>query len=292
MALSYFGSPLTQADVAATLRPNGDDKNTSPEEMVAYAQSQGYRALMRPNGDAGLLRLLLSNGLPVIIETWHEPEPGNGMGHYRLLVGYDDASATWLVYDSYDTVGLVSAEPYGGIRLPYDETMSLWEAFGRVYVVIYDEGRAPLAESILGEHMVEATTWQRAAERASADTEAAPEDAFAWFNLGTALTALGRYDEAAAAFDRAREIGLPMRMFWYQFAAFRAYHEVGRYQDAVSLADATLAQTDQIEELWYWKGLALEAMGQVEAGRGALETAARLNPNNAEIARALGAGGG
>jgi hypothetical protein len=32
-----------------------------------------------------------------------------------------------------------------------------------------------------------------------------------------------RYEEAALAYDKAREIGLPLRMFRYQFGPFLAY---------------------------------------------------------------------
>ena len=54
------------------------------------------------NGNDDLLRTLVSNGLPVLVETWHEDEPNDGLGHYRLLVGYDDAAQQWTLYDSYD----------------------------------------------------------------------------------------------------------------------------------------------------------------------------------------------
>ena len=39
-----------------------------------------------------VLRSCLRQDVPVLIETWHEPKPNDGMGHYRLLVGYDDAA--------------------------------------------------------------------------------------------------------------------------------------------------------------------------------------------------------
>ena len=68
-----------------------------------------------------------------------------------------------------------------------------------------------------------------------------PDDPFAWFNLGSDLVALGRFEEAAQAYDRARRIGLPWRMLWYQFGPFRAYYETGRYDEVIALADATIA---------------------------------------------------
>ncbi|MCB0152601.1 MAG: hypothetical protein KDE01_33705, partial [Caldilineaceae bacterium] len=82
-----------------------------------FARGQGYEATLLVNGNADLLRTLVSNGLPVLLETWHEPEPNDGLGHYRLLVGYDDAAQQWTLYDSYDAAGLVSTDAYQGIRM-------------------------------------------------------------------------------------------------------------------------------------------------------------------------------
>ena len=71
MTLSYFGSPLDQAAIGAVLRPFPDDKNVSPHELVDFARGQGYEATLLVNGNADLLRTLVSNGLPVLLETWH-----------------------------------------------------------------------------------------------------------------------------------------------------------------------------------------------------------------------------
>ena len=105
---------------------------------------------MLVNGDAERLRLLLSNGLPVLIETWLIPEPNDGMGHYRLLTGYDDAAQEWIAYDAYVSAGLKQGEPYAGIRLPYAETAALWQVFNRPYLLVYTRRKSQLVASILG----------------------------------------------------------------------------------------------------------------------------------------------
>ena len=107
MNLSFFGSRATQADIAAALRPFQDDKNVNPEELAAYARSQGLHALARVNGSPEVLRQLISAGVPVLIEAWYEPKPNDGMGHYRLLVGFDDGTQEWIAYDSYERRGAV-----------------------------------------------------------------------------------------------------------------------------------------------------------------------------------------
>jgi tetratricopeptide (TPR) repeat protein len=289
MNLSYFGSRTTQAEVAATLRPFKDDKNVNPEELAAYASAQGFRALARVNGSPEMLRQLLAAGVPVLIEAWYEPKPNDGMGHYRLLVGFDDAAREWIAYDSYDSHGLVKGQPYAGIRLPYDEVARDWPVFNRTYLLIYDEPRATAVAKIVGDDLDDTAMWTRAASDADAAVQQSPDDAFAWFNLGTGLTALDRFDEAAAAYDRSRQLGLPWRMLWYQFGPFRAYYETERYDEVIALADATLRTAKHVEELFYWRGLAQQAKGDLPAARASLERALELNPNYADAQAALAA---
>jgi len=287
MQLSYFGSEMNQEAVRKVLRPNREDKNVNPSEMADFARSQGYNALVQVNGDPDRLKEFLSNGIPVLIETWLVPEPDDGMGHYRLLTGYDDVSQTWIAYDSYISTGVDPNQPYQGIRLPYAETEKYWPVFNRTHVLIYPDEQAELVESILGKDADTAAMWQRALADAEASVSENPGDAFAWFNLGSDLTALNRFEEATQAYDQARVLGLPWRMLWYQFGPFHAYYEVGRYDEVLALANATLATTTNVEELYYWKGLVLQAINDAPAARQALERALQLNPNYEEAATAL-----
>ncbi len=117
----------------------------------------------------------------------------------------------------------------------------------------------------------------------------APGDAFKWFNLGTDLVGLGRYDEAAAVYDQARRLGLPWRMLWYQFGPFRAYYETARYREVVALADATLKTTNNLEEVWYWRGMGLKGLGDVAGARQSWQRALQLNKNYRDPADALAA---
>jgi hypothetical protein len=290
MNLSYFGSPIDQAQAGAVLRLSADDKNVSPHELVTYAQSQGYVAQRLVNGSTDLARTLLSNGIPVLVETWHEEDPNDGMGHYRLLVGYDDATQMWTVYDSYDRTNLISAEPYGGLRFSYGEMDNLWKVFNRAFVLAYPPDRGPVVDAILGAYnLTPGTMYAAAAVQAQAELTANPADAFAWFNLGSSLTAQGQYGEAAAAFDQARALGLPWRMFWYQFEIFDAYLAMGRAQDVVALADSVNAITASIEEVHYWRGQALAAMGDTAGAAQAIRQALALNPTFAPAQQAAAA---
>jgi tetratricopeptide (TPR) repeat protein len=288
--LSFYGSTLDQADIGNVLRRYADDKNVSPEELVTYAQGQGYMAQLRVNGSAQLARTFLSNGIPLLIETWLEEEPGDGMGHYRLLVGYDDVTQRWIVYDSYAHTNPVStdANSYQGIYMSYDQTEAWWKIFNRTYVLVYPPDRDPLVRSILGDVYEPSVMWQEAIATAQTEIAANPSDPYAHFNLGSALVHLGDYAGAAAAYDQARAIGLPWRMLWYQFGPFVAYTEVGRYQEVIELGQATLTSAaGGIEEIHYWRGRALAGLGDAASAQTEWNQAIALNPDFAPAQQAL-----
>ena len=190
--LSYFGKKVGQKEIGTYLRPDPDDKNVNLEEMAAYAQRQGLSATIRAQGDAERLRRLITAGVPVLIETWHESKPNDGMGHYRLLIGFDDTAGQWIAYDSFDARDLVKGEPYTGIRLPYEETDRLWTVFNRQYLVIYDAARSAAVEGLLNKDRDPAAMSARVLAQAQAIVQAQPNDPFAWFNLGSDLVALGQ----------------------------------------------------------------------------------------------------
>jgi tetratricopeptide (TPR) repeat protein len=278
--LSYYGSGLDQAAIGAVLRLSADDKNVSPEELAAYAAGQGYVAQVLVNGNELLLRSLLAAGIPVLVETWHEDQPNDGLGHYRLLVGYDDAAQHWIAYDSYDRAGLIEGDGYQGIRLAYDRFAPWWQVFNRTFVLVYPPDRAATVDGLLAASgAAPATMWQAAAARAQAELTQEPGNAYAWFNLGSSLTALGDTAGAAQAFDQARAIGLPWRMLWYQFRPFEAYLAQGRTQDVLDLTASVLAQTSSIEEIHYWRGRALAAQGELAGAQAAFTQALALNPD-------------
>jgi len=103
--------------------------------------------------------------------------------------------------------------------------------------------------------------WQNGLAQYQQDVQEEPENSFAWHNLGTVLVGVGEMEQAAVAFDQARTLGLPWRMFWYQFGAYEAYTAVGRYEDVVGIAEATHESGGGGEEVYYWKGVGLAALG-------------------------------
>jgi len=290
--LSYYGNAPGQAQIGGVLRRSEDDKNVSPEELHDYAVERGMRAILRVNGSSDMLRTLVSNGYPVLIETWLEEHPNDGMGHYRLVTGYDDARQAWILYDSYVSTNLVDAGgkdgvgAYAGIWSDYAQTEEWWKVFNRTWLLVYPPEDEARIQALLDTKYAE-DQWQGAEDRARADLAMNDNDAFAWFNLGSSLWNQGRAEEAALAFDQARTIGLPWRMLWYQFSIFPTYLAVGRAGDALALADATLVNTTSIEEIHYWRGEALQAQGNPDAARAAYQQALALYPDYTAAQSAL-----
>lgn len=278
MLLSHFGRGETQRDAAKMLKPDPEDKNVSPDELMAYAQSLGLEARVIVGGDLDVLRTLVSNGLPVIVETWFIPEPDDEMGHYQLVVGYDgDAFA---LYDSYEGPN---------IRQSAATLDALWKVFNRTAILAWTPEQGPLVRAILGDLADDRTMHARALAQAQADLATDPQDKFAWFNAGSSALALGDSAAAAEAYDRARALRLPWRMMWYQFGPYAAYFEQGRFRDVIDLASVTLGRVKNLEESLYWRGLAYQAVGSPAAARRDFEQALKFNPNYAVAREALAA---
>jgi uncharacterized protein YvpB len=270
MNLSFFGRNDTQAQIASVLKPDPDDNNVSPDEMAGYAQIDGLDSIYRINGTLDRIKLFLSNGLPVIVETGFDPPQAHEgwMGHYRLITGYNDK--TFITQDSYD--GPNVAVEFGALD-------DLWRDFNRTYIVLYNKGQAPLVRAIVGDDLDDSAMYTEAVAQARHELASNPNDAFAEFNLGSSLVGLGKYNEAAAAYDTARVLGLPWRMLWYQFGPYEAYLQVGRYYELIALADATLKPASDLEESHYYKGLALEKLGQAAEARVEFSLALQYNKN-------------
>ncbi len=270
MALSYFGWAGTQKDTAAFLKPDPEDRNVSPDQVITYVRSQGYHAMLRSGGTLDILKAMLHAGLPVLIEKGFEPDDKLGwMGHYLLIVGYSEPRQEFVAMDSY--LGPSQSAPFA-------ETDRYWRQFNRTYIVIYETADQELMVSqLIGSSASDAAMHQNAMAAAQAEVAANPQDAFGWFNIGTNYEAMGMHAEAAAAYDRARQLGLPWRMTWYQFGWFEAYLATGRYDDVLALADATLKSNPYSEEMYYYKGRMHAARGELDAAREQYQLALQHN---------------
>lgn len=296
MALSFFGESYTQTNTAEYLKPNPEDRNVSPYQMAAYVNQRTlHRAIDRVNGNLDLLKQLLAANFPVILEIGLDP-PGEvawleWYGHYLLAAGYDDATEALWVYDSlvWDAASLATQNSPNGRPYTYAELSVYWPQFNNTYIVLFPAEREQELAAILGADLDLVRMWERALETNRLKLLNQDDNAFLWFNLGTAYNSLGRHAEAAAAYDKARSIGLPWRMLWYQFGPYESYYHVGRYIDMILLADTTLQDRPYFEESFFWRGKAYEALGEREKARADFQAAARFNPYFTPAADALAA---
>jgi Peptidase_C39 like family/Tetratricopeptide repeat len=288
MALSYFGWQDDQTVAASFLKPDKEDKNVNPGEMVAFVNEQsGVKAITRIGGSLDMIKDFIAAEFPVIIETGYMPEGYDWIGHYQTIVGYDDLSRVFYLYDSY----LGAGENSAGIAEDYDQLDDNWQDFNRTFIVLYYPDRESEVSHILGNRADLSSAAENALAVAQTEARANPQDPFAWYNIGTSLTKLGRYEEAAAAYDQSRRVGvLPWRITWYQHGPFEAYFNAGRLNDVLALVDANLTNGAQyVEETYYWQGKVMAAQGDTVGAISAFRRALNHNPRYAAAQQELNA---
>jgi tetratricopeptide (TPR) repeat protein len=269
MALSYWDWEGDRDVVGPVIKPDPKDKNVMPYEMVDYVlNNTTLRALERVGGDLETLKRFLAAGYPVLIERaayFHDLEGVvSWMGHYQVITGYNDAEGVFITQDSFtkpdDKISYIDMETY-------------WRGFNNTYVIIYPPDKEADVLALLGADANEATNYQRAAQKASEEiyNQSGIDQYYAWYNRGTNLAALKDFAGAAQAYDNAFGIypsipveDRPWRMLWYQTGPYAAYYYSGRYWDVLSLADTTLSTLQSepnLEETYYWRGMARIALG-------------------------------
>ena len=285
--LNYYGYDITQEEVADYLKPNSEDRNVSPWQIRDYVNERtggAFVASAHSGGTLELLKQLVAAGYPVVIEKGYELPDSGWWGHYLTVFGYDDEQEIFYSQDSY-----LGPWDGSGRTDDYTELEFFWQQFNYTFYVVYLPSQQEEVEAILGPDLVDPMAmWRYVAARAQAEIEEDPTNLFSWFNLGSALTEMGIrtgesqfYQGGAQAYDQAREIGLPPRMLWYQFRPYMAYWKTGRLDDVIALADATLATQGgrNVEETYWYKGLALETQGNAVDAIANYQAALEVNEN-------------
>jgi tetratricopeptide (TPR) repeat protein len=282
MALSYWKWDGNQRIIAEFTKPNPRDKNVAPYELVDYVESNTQlQGALRVGGEIELLKHLLAAGFPVIIEKGFEGRDFDGwMGHYVLVTGYSDPDQQFTFQDSY----------YGPDQvMKYEKLESYWRAFNFTYLVVYPSESKDEVMKILGSQADEEFNYRYAAQKASDEiyTLNGRDQFFAWFNRGANLVSLQDFTGAASAYDQAfalypdiPEKERPWRMMWYQTGPYWAYYYSGRYQDVTELASTTLDAMSEpvLEESYYWRALAREALGDTGGAIKDLRSALKVHP--------------
>ncbi len=274
-----------QKEIAAVIKPGASDKNVMPYDMADFAiKNAGLRAQIRYGGTLNMLKVLIANGFPVIIERgFRENEHGQvgegWEGHYSFIKGYDDAKKIFITQDSFK---------WQDINYPrsYDDIAYDWRSFNYVYLVVYPASREGQLMTLLGAEANTNANMIRTLAIAQAETQKLTEPldlAFAWHNVGSTSQLLKRSKEAAAAFDQARSYNvLPKRMLWYQTDIYKAYYNEKRYQEVIDLATITLKSPKipgGLEESYYWRSWSYYQLGNKEAAYNDMRAALQTHPD-------------
>jgi len=302
MTLSFYDWGKDQMAVASVLKPNEKDVNVMPYELVDFVNNHTeLRALWRVGGDLQTIKTLLNAGFPVMIEKSFEPfdlRDEGWMGHYNLVVGYDDARQALTVHDSY----LMIKTPWGieipremwdtfeGFDFYYSDLEQAWRSFNFVFIVVYPPEKEDEVLKVLGPLANEQEAYKIAYDRALLETsslQGVRDKFFAWFNAGTSLVGMKDYTAASAAYDTAfgiypeiEEKSRPYRILWYATGPYEAYYNTGRYQDVINLATQTLSYMAEpvIEESYYWRALSYYALGDTTRAVADLRTSLNYHP--------------
>jgi tetratricopeptide (TPR) repeat protein len=265
MYLRLFGFTGDQFTISNEIKPLRADRNVNVDELAGYVarHEKDLSIFFRVGGTTERLRQFLAAGMPVMIEEGfyiaqsYIMNDDHWAGHYLLLTGYDTANQFFIAQDS----------ELGRDRIvAFKDLDKNWQAFNRVYILIYTADKDQDVQNIMGDDMDPDVSRQHALDTSLAETKATPRNAYAWFNLGSNLVYFERYDEAAKVYDTARSLHLPQRMLRYQFGPFLAYFHSLRNDDLLALADYALNVTPNSEEALLWKGWGLFREGKrVEA---------------------------
>ena len=276
--LRFFGWEGDQFDISDVIKPTRDDRNVNVEELVYFVRNKtGWlNAEFRVGGDVEMLKRVIAAGIPVMIEETfttdrkYWPEDDRWSGHYLLITGYDDAVSEFTVHDS---------EAGPNQKMAYTVLDENWQSFNRVYIMAYLTETEEDIKRALGEDWDVDINRQKALASAEAAAQADPENAFAWFNVGSNLAYFEKYNEAASAYDTARTLGLPQRMLRYQFGPFMAYFHSLQTDEVLALTKFAIGITRTSEEAMLWRGWAEYRNGKSELALNYFRDALRIRPD-------------
>lgn len=262
MLLSYFDLNVSQQELGRRLRPyqnsqgDNDDKSVTLEELAAVGEEYGFTAYHRPNGNKEILQKLIAAEIPVVVRTWLEP--GEDIGHYRMIRGYEANGEVFVQDDSLQGKNL---------RYSWEELDELWRAFNYEYLVLAPPDSGEKVEAILGAGSDQRVAWEQARERILAELQRDPENAYPLFNMSVTEYELGNYESSIQYFEQAEPL-LPGRMLWYQIEPIQAYYEAGEHDRVLEITEDILRNNNRaFSELYFLRGQVFLARGNREAAR-------------------------
>ncbi len=282
MILNWYGVKASQSELGDQMRPyqvasgDNDDKTIFTYEFVQWAEKYGLKAVGRRNGDIELLKRFTANSIPVVVKTWLHP--GEDIGHFRIVRGFDESSGVIIQDDSYEGPNK---------RISYYDFLGMWQPFNYDYMIVYTAESEEKVMAILAEEWDEQTSWQNTLERAQKESELDPENIYPIFNVSVATYQLGDYQASVEAFERV-ESRLPRRMLWYQIEPIRAYQKLGNYDRVFEITQRILDGGNRsFSELYMIRGEIYLEKSEKDKARQEFEKSVLYNKNLESAQEAL-----
>lgn len=274
MALRFYGITESQEKIGQDLRPyqvasgDNDDKSVTLEELAEKSKDYGFVPYHRPSGNTEIIKLFITYDIPIITRTI--TKPGEDIGHYRVVKGYDENIKSIIQDDSLQDKNL---------WYTYDEFNNIWQTFNYEYLVLVPKEKVDIANEILGPDANEKTAWANAAQNARDQISKNPSDTNARLNLSVALYEIGDFKGSVEEFEKV-ENRLSFRTLWYQTEPIKAYYELGNYDRVFQLTNSILNNHNRaFSELYIIRGEIYKKQGNFEAARGEFEKALLYNKN-------------
>lgn len=275
MALSYYSINISQEDLGRQLRPyqnpqgDNDDKTVTLAEAAKKAEEYDFLVYQRPGGSIQILRQLISLNLPVVVKTWLEP--GEDIGHFRVIKGYDQNKKLIIQDDSLQGKNLTYT---------YQQFNRLWQAFNFEFLILAPQNKQQKVEKILGDLVDETSAWQQALQLADSQLSENPEDIYFQFNRLRANYYLGNYRQTVDIFEEIKS-RLPRRMLWYQIEPILAYYQLGDFDQVLTLTNQVFESDNRaFSELYYLRAKIFEQQGNQKEAEKEYQLAEKYNQSD------------
>jgi hypothetical protein len=284
MALSYFGINLDPNAVTAILRPNNGpkgSKNVEAPRIVEFLRTQNVKAEWYQGGTNERVKRLVAAGVPVIVGQWQNRADHAGVGHWRVVRGYDDAKGVFVMNDSM--VG-------NAVPISYSEFDDLWPVYSYVYIPVWNDKLDPAVQKIMGDDMNRNTNIARATAYIQGRIEQQPQNAELYFALGGVRYQAGDYQKAVDLYHKATGMGLVQKYpwtLWYQSWPVPALAAVGLQDEALQVAQQNIQSAGVYSIMHVERAKIFEQRGDIATAKREYQMALVDDKNNANAQAAL-----
>ncbi|MHB8648128.1 MAG: C39 family peptidase, partial [Thermomicrobiales bacterium] len=255
MSVSYFGIKLDPNAVTAYLRPNNGvkgSKNVESNHIVDYLRGQGLHAEAYHGGTVDRVKRLVAVGVPVIAGQWQNRTDHAGIGHWRVVRGYDDTKGVFLINDSMEGAA---------VPISYAEFDDLWPVYDYVYIPVWNDRLAPSVQRVMGDEKNLTVNIAHDISYVQNRIEQQPTNAELPFALGGAYFQAGEFQKAVDAYHKARSMGLIQKYpwtLWYQSWPVTAMVNLGMNDEALQVSQENIRSAGVYAIMHYERGIIYE----------------------------------